>query len=47
MRILLVEDDRRTADFIAKGLRQGGYAVDWAGDGEDGLHRLTTESRPP
>ena len=43
MRILLVEDDSCTADFIAKGLQQSGYVVDWACDGEDGLHRLTTE----
>lgn len=39
MRILLVEDDSRTAAFIIKGLRQEGFAVDHAADGEDGLHR--------
>ncbi len=44
MRILLVEDDARTADFIAKGLKQAGFAVDHAPDGEGGLHLLITES---
>ena len=38
MRILLIEDDARTADFITKGLRQEGFAVDHAEDGEAGLH---------
>lgn len=37
MRILLVEDDRKIADFIGKGLRAAGYAVDHASDGEEGL----------
>ena len=38
MRILLVEDDTRTAAFIVKGLQQAGFAVDHAADGEEGLH---------
>jgi two-component system OmpR family response regulator len=37
MRILLVEDDDRTAAFIVKGLKQEGFAVDRAADGEEGL----------
>jgi len=37
MRILLVEDDRVTASFILKGLKEAGCAVDHAMDGEDGL----------
>ena len=36
MRILLIEDDRKTASFIVKGLREAGFAVDHCGDGEDG-----------
>ena len=36
MRILLVEDDKRAADSIAKGLRSEGYAVDVAHDGVEG-----------
>jgi heavy metal response regulator len=38
MRILLIEDDPRTASFIIKGLKQEGFAVDHAADGEEGLH---------
>src|SRR5574337_1549858 len=37
MRILLVEDDRKVASFIRKGLEEEGYAVDLAPDGEMGL----------
>ena len=37
MRLLLVEDDLQIAAFITKGLRQAGFAVDHAADGEDGL----------
>jgi len=38
MRILLIEDDLKTASFITNGLRQEGFAVDHAADGEEGLH---------
>ncbi len=37
MRILLVEDDRKVASFIRKGLTEEGYAVDVAPEGETGL----------
>ncbi|UCC27185.1 MAG: response regulator transcription factor [Gemmatimonadales bacterium] len=37
MRILIVEDDRKVASFLQKGLREEGYAPDVAHDGEDGL----------
>jgi two-component system OmpR family response regulator len=37
MRILVVEDDKKIASFIVNGLKQSGYAVDAAGDGEEGL----------
>lgn len=37
MRILLVEDDTRTAQFIKKGFAQAGYAVDCANNGAEGL----------
>lgn len=37
MRILVVEDERRIADFIRKGLSEYGYAVDVACDGEEAL----------
>ena len=37
MRILVVEDDNKIASFIAKGLKQSGYAVDRCADGEEAL----------
>lgn len=37
MRILVVDDDKKVASFIERGLREDGYAVDVAHDGEDGL----------
>lgn len=36
MRILVVEDDAKIASFVVKGLKQSGYAVDVAADGEQG-----------
>ncbi len=44
MRVLLVEDDLETARFIVKGLKQEGFAVDHAGDGDEGLHLALTGS---
>ncbi len=43
MRILLVEDDRKIASFIIKGLKSEGFAVDHASEGEQGLHFALTE----
>ena len=43
MRILLVEDDQKIASFIVKGLKEEGFAVDHAANGEDGLHLALTE----
>jgi two-component system, OmpR family, response regulator len=43
MRILVVEDDEKIAFFIGKGLKEAGFAVDYAGNGEDGLHLALTE----
>jgi two-component system OmpR family response regulator len=37
MRLLVVEDDPKIASFVVKGLRQSGFAVDHAADGEQGL----------
>ena len=37
MRILVVEDDASIASFVARGLREAGFAVDSAADGHDGL----------
>ena len=41
MRILLVEDDRRIAGFVAKGLREQAYAVDIVGNGDDAAYKLS------
>jgi two-component system OmpR family response regulator len=37
MKILVIEDDRQTAQYLFKGLRQEGHIVDAADDGRDGL----------
>ena len=37
MRILVVEDDRKVAGFIEMGLREEGYAVDIAKDGDEAI----------
>ena len=44
MRILLIEDEKKTAAFIAKGLTEAGYTVEVARDGETGL-QLALEKR--
>ena len=38
MSILVIEDDPKTGDYLKKGLRESGYAVDLARTGSDGLH---------
>ena len=45
MRILVVEDDPKISSFVAKGLRESGFAVDTAFDGEEGL-MLARASKP-
>jgi two-component system, OmpR family, response regulator len=37
MRILVVEDDKKIASFVVKGLKEAGYAVDHAADGEQAV----------
>jgi two-component system OmpR family response regulator len=37
MRVLVVEDDEKIASFVIKGLKQSGFSVDHAGDGEAAL----------
>ena len=44
MRILLIEDEKKTAAFIAKGLTEAGYAVRTARDGETGLQLAGSSS---
>jgi two-component system OmpR family response regulator len=38
LKVLLVEDDKKIAYFIIKGLKQEGFVVDHATNGEDGFH---------
>jgi two-component system copper resistance phosphate regulon response regulator CusR len=38
MKVLVVEDDLKIADYLDKGLTEQGYSVDLADDGHDGLH---------
>ncbi len=38
MRLLIVEDEPKTGDYLKKGLSEHGYAVDVARTGADGLH---------
>lgn len=37
MRVLVIEDDAKIASFVVRGLKQAGYAVDHATDGDTGL----------
>lgn len=43
MRILIVEDDEKIGAFVARGLREAGYAVDLAADGRKGLASALAE----
>ncbi|MGR2739098.1 heavy metal response regulator transcription factor [Billgrantia sp. Q4P2] len=38
MKILIVEDEPKTGDYLSQGLREAGFVVDLARDGLDGLH---------
>ncbi|MEI6085229.1 MAG: response regulator transcription factor [Verrucomicrobiota bacterium] len=42
MRVLVVEDDRKTASFISKALKGEGFATDILSDGDQALTALTT-----
>ena len=44
MSILVIEDDPKTGDYLKKGLRESGYAVDLARNGTDGLHMALEHS---
>ena len=44
MRLLIVEDDRKLAEFVARGLRAERYAVDIAADGREGLEYLQSHA---
>ena len=38
MKILVIEDEVKTAKFLKKGLSEAGYVIDVAADGMQGLH---------
>jgi two-component system, OmpR family, copper resistance phosphate regulon response regulator CusR len=42
IRILLIEDEPAIADFVVRGLREEGFAVEHARDGDEGWHYLET-----
>src|SRR6476661_7641829 len=42
MRVLIVEDDLTIANFLVKGFKEGGFAVDHAADGETGAELAAT-----
>ncbi len=42
MKILIVEDEPKTVDYLKKGLSEAGFIVDVAHDGKDGLHLAQT-----
>jgi two-component system copper resistance phosphate regulon response regulator CusR len=44
MRILLVEDDLKTGDYLKQGLSEAGYITDWVSDGLSGKHQALSEA---
>ena len=44
MRILVIEDEKKIADFIKRGLKEEGFAVDLSQDGENGLFLAKTNN---
>jgi two-component system copper resistance phosphate regulon response regulator CusR len=45
MKILIVEDEKKTGDYLRQGLREAGFTVELASNGPDGLH-LALEGQP-
>jgi two-component system copper resistance phosphate regulon response regulator CusR len=39
MKVLIIEDEPKTAAYLKKGMSESGFIVDTASDGEEGLHR--------
>ena len=42
MKVLIIEDEAKTASFLVKGLTEAGFTVDAASRGDDGLHLART-----
>src|SRR3954447_21981146 len=43
MRALIIEDDKKIASFVTRGLKEAGFAVDHAADGSSGLNLALRE----
>jgi two-component system OmpR family response regulator len=43
MRVLLVEDEKRIAGFVRKGLEEQGFQVDWTDNGDEGFRLATSQ----
>ncbi|HQW38826.1 MAG TPA: response regulator, partial [Usitatibacteraceae bacterium] len=43
MKILVVEDEPKTGDYLRQGLAEAGFVVDLARNGPDGLHLASSE----
>jgi two-component system copper resistance phosphate regulon response regulator CusR len=43
MKVLVVEDEPKTGDYLRQGLAEAGYVVDLVRDGLDGVHQASTE----
>lgn len=41
MRLLIVEDERKTGDYLKQGLSEAGFVVDVSNSGDDGMHLAT------
>jgi len=44
VKILIVEDEHKTGEYLRQGLREAGFVVDLSRDGTDGLHHALEES---
>jgi len=44
MRVLIIEDEIKTAEYLQQGLSECGYTVDYALTGTDGIHLFRTQS---
>lgn len=42
MKVLIIEDEAKTGDYLCKGLSENGFIVDLATNGQDGLHLAQT-----
>ncbi len=44
MKILIIEDEKKTGDYLKQGLTEAGFVADIARDGMDGMHMALTEA---